>query len=996
MRTFGNVEGVDERGAAVLWSSEGQQVMMQWERAYMETCVDALRIEPNDRVLEIGFGLGYSATHIQDFLPTRHTIVECDAAGLRAADAFAVAHAPRVDVLRGTWQAALPELCGRHFDCVFFDDYPLPELEALGVTHNSSRSLRSRSRWHEFLDVVLPLVAVGGRITGYLARDIDLERRGCRVAITQVRVQTAENCTYFLRETALVPVITVSDESAGSDAGAGCEEERKGVSETRLRVPLPVQVAPKVLRRVVQSVQLGPDVSLESNPATPAPPPSSSTSSDASSSRRRRFAAICACLLEQNRLLDAEPTEHFECQEDDSDAEGRQLARHLPGRRDQSTRKQFIAGLRQKHQDQLEQRSAKPRDRTYTQWSRPRVQPQDLAEPLSCPRPSSQPPKKAPSAQHHRSKQVHALLVRRVCRMRDYIDELRGRTGPRKYVPGAPTQPIPVPLAYGETLHEYESRFVAFLETKNKTLDELRDDPNHERSLRMHFATKRAHEAMARESKKRKHRSASPPSGGANPARGVRVAAENTVSSEEEDDDGAAQREPPRKKRGRYPSPSPARSVSTTSSQPESVSGRPLAPPPLVVVERRAVPAPAPADAPAEPRCTAQLPDSHAPSTAFVAAYVECGCKQCMRDWNLMLTERLVWLETEVRDLRALKRGHAVAHGSARESQRLDLPPAPGPSEQRQPAAPDTRGTTEKADTVSSQATDTSGESPNKQVAIAAVEQLTPDAGKAPPPPPTTGTVASSAAPRQEGSGAGASVPAASTAAASIVADERPHATSSAAPFGVAPESLTDPIRARMVEEYNTLNSQILANEHVMADMLERVQASMLEDMGVAMQEHEQLQQLQAVIQTDVASRDKALAMLLAYCSDQPALRAQVARLGSLNVAHVQSASHAKCAALAAHIQATQDNIAGLQNMLERVITGDAASRDGARAAFLASGIDELNLLGEQIAGEEQALEALEAERMGEFMRLFQFSVQVRTACGAILSGREKDGGAGP
>lgn len=140
----GNVEGHDEHGDAVLWSSQRQQVMMRWERAYMETCVDALCIGKGDRVLEIGFGLGYSAAHVQRFSPKRHTIVECDAAGLRAADAFAAVHAPRVDVLRGTWQAQLPALAGRQFDCVFFDDYPLPELEAAGVTHNGSRSLRTR------------------------------------------------------------------------------------------------------------------------------------------------------------------------------------------------------------------------------------------------------------------------------------------------------------------------------------------------------------------------------------------------------------------------------------------------------------------------------------------------------------------------------------------------------------------------------------------------------------------------------------------------------------------------------------------------------------------------------------------------------------------------------------------------------------------------------------------------------------------------------------
>lgn len=79
------------------------------------------------------------------------------------------------------------------------------------------------------------------------------------------------------------------------------------------------------------------------------------------------------------------------------------------------------------------------------------------------------------------------------------------------------------------------------------------------------------------------------------------------------------------------------------------------------------------------------------------------------------------------------------------------------------------------------------------------------------------------------------------------------------------------------------------------------------------------------------------------------------------------SASHAKCAALVAQIQ--HDVVARLQSTLERVIAGDAA-------------LDELNVLSEQIAGEQQALAALEDERMREFTRLFQFSHQVRVACG--------------
>ena len=52
------------------------QIMMEWEKPYMEACID--KLNPYGRVLEIGFGLGYSANHIQTYKNIEeHVIVEC-------------------------------------------------------------------------------------------------------------------------------------------------------------------------------------------------------------------------------------------------------------------------------------------------------------------------------------------------------------------------------------------------------------------------------------------------------------------------------------------------------------------------------------------------------------------------------------------------------------------------------------------------------------------------------------------------------------------------------------------------------------------------------------------------------------------------------------------------------------------------------------------------------------------------------------------------------
>lgn len=236
--TQGNRLGRDELGEAVLWSSRGQQVMMAWEQQYMCQCVDALRIQPSDCVLEIGFGLAYSASHIQRFLPARHTIIECDEQVLLRAHAFALENggSDRVEIVADTWQHVVPlmQQQGPRFDCVFFDDYPLPELEDATAAARDPR----RSRWHDFLAAVVPLVKPGGRITGYLARDVDLRRPDCRVMTTRVDVTTAENCDYFPHKTALVPVITVLGPAADEDETMGDNDAPVGKSAELLRLQL--------------------------------------------------------------------------------------------------------------------------------------------------------------------------------------------------------------------------------------------------------------------------------------------------------------------------------------------------------------------------------------------------------------------------------------------------------------------------------------------------------------------------------------------------------------------------------------------------------------------------------------------------------------------------------------------------------------------------------------------------------------------------------------
>ena len=114
----------DAQGKELLLKEGKFQVMMEWEKPYMQACIDAL--QPFGDVLEIGFGCGYSATHIQSYSPKSHTIIECDPVIAELARQFAKIH-PNVTIVESTWQDALDAL--PVYDTIFFDDYPL-ESEA--------------------------------------------------------------------------------------------------------------------------------------------------------------------------------------------------------------------------------------------------------------------------------------------------------------------------------------------------------------------------------------------------------------------------------------------------------------------------------------------------------------------------------------------------------------------------------------------------------------------------------------------------------------------------------------------------------------------------------------------------------------------------------------------------------------------------------------------------------------------------------------------------
>ena len=112
----------DRFGKDVLVDVDSSEVMTYWEKPYMEALVDKLK-QYGD-VLEVGFGLGYSADAIQKYDITSHTIIECDSTVLERTREWAKKQKHKVVIIEGTWEDQVP-LLDQRFDSIFFDDFPL-------------------------------------------------------------------------------------------------------------------------------------------------------------------------------------------------------------------------------------------------------------------------------------------------------------------------------------------------------------------------------------------------------------------------------------------------------------------------------------------------------------------------------------------------------------------------------------------------------------------------------------------------------------------------------------------------------------------------------------------------------------------------------------------------------------------------------------------------------------------------------------------------------
>ena len=197
----------DENNQEILLSKDDQQVMMEWEKPYMEKSIDFLN--PEGHILEIGFGCGYSATQFMKHTPKSYTVIECDPIVVKKAKIWAEKYDIPINVVQGEWQNKLSNL-GK-FDQIYFDDFPL------NITKKSTEIevVLSQKRLDTFISLCLQNhMHLGSKISCYLNSNNKIILNSdikpfVEVFYKSIDIHIPENCKYrdTKEQKCLIPLI---------------------------------------------------------------------------------------------------------------------------------------------------------------------------------------------------------------------------------------------------------------------------------------------------------------------------------------------------------------------------------------------------------------------------------------------------------------------------------------------------------------------------------------------------------------------------------------------------------------------------------------------------------------------------------------------------------------------------------------------------------------------------------------------------------------------
>ena len=179
--------------------TDQRQVMMEWEKPYMEKCIEYLN--PFGTVLEIGFGLGYSATKLCSYEKvTSYNVIECcpevwDKFHKFKERMLQLRPELEVNLIKGRWEDVLGETgC---FDSIFFDDYD--------GTHTLVFTRFNKFLYHLISD---GHTRKGSKLSLYSTAKLTYDVMCLKSSSYEYEIAIPKNCNYVKGDKMYIPILT--------------------------------------------------------------------------------------------------------------------------------------------------------------------------------------------------------------------------------------------------------------------------------------------------------------------------------------------------------------------------------------------------------------------------------------------------------------------------------------------------------------------------------------------------------------------------------------------------------------------------------------------------------------------------------------------------------------------------------------------------------------------------------------------------------------------
>jgi hypothetical protein len=193
----------DKMGNDILCNEDGRhQVMMEWEKPYMEKSIEVLN--PFGKVLEIGFGMGYSATKICSFTNvTEYNVIECMPIVWDKFEEFkskqnVLRPELKVNLIKGRWEDVL--ITTGIYDSIYFDDYVLSQPQV------------RNDRFADFLHkVLLNHTRIGSIISVFSNNNVKEKYNNInciKVECIEYKIDIPDYCKYAKGDKMYIPILT--------------------------------------------------------------------------------------------------------------------------------------------------------------------------------------------------------------------------------------------------------------------------------------------------------------------------------------------------------------------------------------------------------------------------------------------------------------------------------------------------------------------------------------------------------------------------------------------------------------------------------------------------------------------------------------------------------------------------------------------------------------------------------------------------------------------